>query len=244
MSTTALILIDMQNDFLHGNGAFPRRHVDAHQLANAVRLLDQAAASQGWEEVPRRVALQGILGPSGEEPLYRHPADEQPTLVPWTPDPRRSARRGRAPAPPVPGGEPGPPVRRGQLPSRVPDPELPGMAGGRVRTIFYVNGSISSWRVQLALHEKALAFDGRRMRVMSTPRPTRQPEFLALSPRGKAPVLIDEDGSCVNESLAILTWLELRHPEPSLLPGGRQARTRARTGCAQALEQLLHPRRA
>ncbi|XXT25505.1 isochorismatase family cysteine hydrolase [Sorangium sp. So ce429] len=49
MSTTALILIDMQNDFLHGNGVFPRRHVDAHQLANAVRLLDQAAASQGWE---------------------------------------------------------------------------------------------------------------------------------------------------------------------------------------------------
>ncbi|MGK3974136.1 glutathione S-transferase family protein [Sorangium sp. So ce118] len=27
--------------------------------------------------------------------------------------------------------------------------------------------------------------------------------------------------------VAILTWLELRHPEPSLLPGGRQARARA-----------------
>jgi alkylated DNA repair dioxygenase AlkB len=36
-------------------------------------------------EVPRRVALQGSVGPSGEEPLYRHPADEQPRLVPWTP---------------------------------------------------------------------------------------------------------------------------------------------------------------
>lgn len=96
-----------------------------------------------------------------------------------------------------------------------------------MRTLFHVNGSISSWRVLLALHEKALAFEGKRLRIMSTPRPTRQPEFLALNPRGKAPVLVDEDGTRINESLAILTWLELRYPAPSLLPTALQAQATA-----------------
>lgn len=36
-------------------------------------------------EVPRRVAIQGALEPDGTEPLYRHPADEQPPLRPFTP---------------------------------------------------------------------------------------------------------------------------------------------------------------
>jgi nicotinamidase-related amidase/alkylated DNA repair dioxygenase AlkB len=35
--------------------------------------------------VPRLVALQGTKEPDGVEPLYRHPADEQPQLGPWTP---------------------------------------------------------------------------------------------------------------------------------------------------------------
>jgi nicotinamidase-related amidase/alkylated DNA repair dioxygenase AlkB len=35
--------------------------------------------------VPRLVALQGTKEPDGVEPLYRHPADEQPPLMQWTP---------------------------------------------------------------------------------------------------------------------------------------------------------------
>ena len=36
-------------------------------------------------QVPRLVSIQGDIGPYGEQPLYRHPADEQPELVSWTP---------------------------------------------------------------------------------------------------------------------------------------------------------------
>ena len=36
-------------------------------------------------EVPRLVALQGPVEPDGVEPLYRHPADEQPPMHAWTP---------------------------------------------------------------------------------------------------------------------------------------------------------------
>jgi nicotinamidase-related amidase/alkylated DNA repair dioxygenase AlkB len=35
--------------------------------------------------VPRLIALQGTKEPDGVEPLYRHPADEQPPLTYWTP---------------------------------------------------------------------------------------------------------------------------------------------------------------
>ncbi|KIY63854.1 hypothetical protein CYLTODRAFT_493575 [Cylindrobasidium torrendii FP15055 ss-10] len=36
-------------------------------------------------EVPRRVAVQGIIEPDGSIPVYRHPADESPVLHPFTP---------------------------------------------------------------------------------------------------------------------------------------------------------------
>ncbi|WP_437726065.1 glutathione S-transferase family protein [Sorangium sp. So ce861] len=86
------------------------------------------------------------------------------------------------------------------------------------RAVYFVNGSISSWRVLLAVREKGLAFEPRRLRVMREPRETRAPEFLALNPRGQAPVLVEPDGTVVNESLAILTYMEMRYPDPPLLP--------------------------
>ncbi|KAL6712747.1 hypothetical protein ACLMJK_009685 [Lecanora helva] len=46
----------------------------------------------GWQtmlhrsgQVPRLVAVQGEIGPAGEIPVYRHPADESPPLLPFTP---------------------------------------------------------------------------------------------------------------------------------------------------------------
>ncbi|HEU4411062.1 MAG TPA: isochorismatase family protein [Polyangiaceae bacterium] len=44
---SALIVIDMQNDFLAEGGAYPRRHCDAGQLAQAVAWLARAARAQG-----------------------------------------------------------------------------------------------------------------------------------------------------------------------------------------------------
>ncbi len=95
------------------------------------------------------------------------------------------------------------------------------------RTLYYVNGSISSWRVLLALHEKGLLFEPCRLRVMREPRETRTPEFLAINPRGQAPALVEPDGTVLVESLAILTYLELRYPDPPLL--SRDPATLART---------------
>jgi nicotinamidase-related amidase len=40
-------------------------------------------------EVPRRVAVQGEVGPNGAVPVYRHPADESPPFLEFTPTIRK-----------------------------------------------------------------------------------------------------------------------------------------------------------
>ncbi|MCB9751487.1 MAG: isochorismatase family protein [Myxococcales bacterium] len=58
----------------------------------AARAFEALRAEIAWQEmrhrggpVPRRISIQGTVGEDGVEPVYRHPADEQPQLVPWTP---------------------------------------------------------------------------------------------------------------------------------------------------------------
>ncbi|MBL8683920.1 MAG: glutathione S-transferase family protein [Myxococcales bacterium] len=111
-----------------------------------------------------------------------------------------------------------------------------------------VNGSISSWRVLVCVYEKGLPCRAHRLRVMRERKETRSPEFLAINPRGKAPVLVEPDGVVVSESFAILEFIERRYPEPALLSRepAAMARELARTheaetfACAyEGLESLF-----
>jgi glutathione S-transferase len=78
--------------------------------------------------------------------------------------------------------------------------------------LYFVNGSIPSWRVMMALYEKNIDFEPKRLKVMSRPKETKSPEFLAINPRGLTPTLVDTDGSIIAESLAILHYLEEYYP--------------------------------
>jgi len=51
----------------------------------------------------------------------------------------------------------------------------------------------------------------------------RRPEFLAVNPAGKLPVLVDRD-FILTESVAILLYLAEEYPEKGLLPSGLRAR--------------------
>ena len=75
------------------------------------------------------------------------------------------------------------------------------------RILYYVNGSIPSWRVMMALHLKGITYTRKRLHVMTTPKETRTTEFLAINPRGKTPTLIEPDGNILIESMAILEYL-------------------------------------
>ncbi|KAG8839647.1 hypothetical protein FRC18_009577 [Serendipita sp. 400] len=94
--------------------------------------------------------------------------------------------------------------------------------------LYFVNGSIPSWRVKMALHEKGVEFDETRLKVMSHPKETRLPNFLALNHRGKTPVLVDGEVT-INESIAILHYIEdYLGPNVLLLPSLSEPSNRAR----------------
>lgn len=56
----------------------------------------------------------------------------------------------------------------------------------------------------------------------------KQPEHLARNPFGTVPTLELDDGSFINESLAIIEYLEDKFPERALLTGSPEARGKAR----------------
>lgn len=86
--------------------------------------------------------------------------------------------------------------------------------------LYWASGSIPSWRVMIVLEEKGLEYESQRLRVMSQPKETKSPEFLAINPRGLTPTLIDE-GQVITESMAIVHYLEQFYPNPALVPSNK-----------------------
>ncbi|MDO8976068.1 glutathione S-transferase family protein [Reyranella sp.] len=83
-------------------------------------------------------------------------------------------------------------------------------------TLYYSPGS-SSMAAHIALHEVGAPFE---KHAVSVPRKeTRTPEFLAVNPAGKVPVLMI-DGRPLTEVAGILYYLARTYPAAGLLPAG------------------------
>lgn len=77
-------------------------------------------------------------------------------------------------------------------------------------------------RARLALRLKGLDYD-----MLSPPGgSTRSPDYLAINPIGKLPVLVTDDGLVIPESEAIIDYLEYSFPTPSLTPDDPAQRAR------------------
>jgi glutathione S-transferase len=90
-------------------------------------------------------------------------------------------------------------------------------------TLYYGSGSPYAWRAQLALEHKALPYE---LKVLSfSAGDTRKPEFLALNPRHRVPVLVDGE-FVLYESNAIVEYLDEAYPGRGapLFPGDAKAR--------------------
>lgn len=75
--------------------------------------------------------------------------------------------------------------------------------------------SSTSYRLRIALAWKGLAYE-----PVYTSLPKMQhkdPAFIALNPQGLVPALVDE-GRVYTQSMAMIEWLDERHPEPPLMP--------------------------
>lgn len=81
-------------------------------------------------------------------------------------------------------------------------------------TIYWGSGSPVSWRALLALELKGLPYQSHQLQLSE--KEHRSEKFLALSPRGTFPILVDGE-QVVRDSLAILAYLEFIKPDPPLL---------------------------
>ena len=84
--------------------------------------------------------------------------------------------------------------------------------------IYWISGSPFSWRVLLTAEVKGIPYEGKLLQVSKGELKT--PEFLAINPLGRAPALRDGDFT-LHESLAIMAYLDRKHPSPPLF--GRTA---------------------
>lgn len=84
--------------------------------------------------------------------------------------------------------------------------------------LYHTSISANSRRVWIALLEKEIEFE---LVSLNLDGDQFQPEFLAISPFHHIPVLVD-DGFNIVESLAILDYLEAKHPTPTMLPTNPQ----------------------
>jgi glutathione S-transferase len=76
--------------------------------------------------------------------------------------------------------------------------------------LFWISGSPYSWRVQLALEYKGVPYVSRRLDTGKQEH--RSPAFLALNPRGKAPVLKTGDAAICESVAIIASWTAFTPP--------------------------------
>lgn len=99
--------------------------------------------------------------------------------------------------------------------------------------------SSASYRVRIALNLKGLACEAVPVHLVRDGGQQHAASFAALNPNELVPVLRDGDATLV-QSMAIIEYLDERHPQPPLLPPDAQGRARVRA-LAQTVACEIHP---
>ncbi|MEL7098487.1 MAG: maleylacetoacetate isomerase [Pseudomonadota bacterium] len=98
--------------------------------------------------------------------------------------------------------------------------------------------STTSYRVRIALNLKGVSYDTVSVDLVAGAQ--QDAAYTALNPVAGVPTLVLEDGTVLTQSMAILEWLEVAHPEPALLPEDPVAAAHARAA-AMVVACDIHP---
>src|ERR1700757_1239503 len=88
--------------------------------------------------------------------------------------------------------------------------------------------SSAAYRVRIALNLKGIAYETVSVHLVKDGGHNRRPEFRAVNPQMRVPVLVTPSGEKLTQSLAIIEYLDETHPQPPLLPKEPLARAKVR----------------
>lgn len=91
------------------------------------------------------------------------------------------------------------------------------------RILYYHPQSNFSRKIRILLAEKKVAYQLQEINLRDKPA-----SFLALSPLGKVPVFVDEDGTIIWDSSLIGEYIEEKYPQPAFYPNSFQERLSCR----------------
>jgi maleylacetoacetate isomerase/maleylpyruvate isomerase len=98
--------------------------------------------------------------------------------------------------------------------------------------------SLASFRVRIALNLKNVPAEV--IFVDLDANAHRDPEYRKINPQMALPALVEDDGTTLFQSLAILEYLDEKYPDPPLLPVELRVRAHARA-LAQMVAMDAHP---
>ncbi|HUR89378.1 MAG TPA: maleylacetoacetate isomerase [Ramlibacter sp.] len=98
--------------------------------------------------------------------------------------------------------------------------------------------SSASFRVRIALELKGLGYD--YMPVHLLKKENLQDTYKAIAPTGLVPALVMDDGTVLEQSMAMIEYLDETHPEPPLLPRDALGRQKVRA-LSQLIACEIHP---
>ena len=98
--------------------------------------------------------------------------------------------------------------------------------------------SSAAFRVRIALNLKRLKYEPVFVHLAKGEH--RQPQYAEVNPQALLPTLELDDGTRLTQSLAIIEWLEEKHPTPPLLPKDPFAKARVRS-LSYLVASEIHP---
>ncbi len=100
--------------------------------------------------------------------------------------------------------------------------------------------SSAAYRVRIALNLKGIAYETIPIHLVKDGGHNKRPEFRAVNPQMRVPVLVTPAGDTLTQSLAIIEYLDETHPQPPLLPKDPIARAKVRA-LAELIACDIHP---